>query len=441
MVALRPSVLLLFFLVGTHACSGPARRTVEPGEGGSGGGGGAGSSGDAGDAGREDSSGIVFVADASGPVVGDCTDQDRDGYGVGPDCRGEDLDDDDGRVYPGAPERCDGVDNDGKGGVDADDRAFDPDPCALTWGVCRGTHAECVGGESQPCEVAVYGADYEDNEDRRCDRRDNDCDGEVDEGCDCVDGDLEVCPADACADRQCADGRWLPCIRNRTPEPEECDGLDNDCDGDIDEPDDPIRPPLCGRCPFEMMLVDTNNLDVCIDRWEASRPDADANQPGMIEDGAARSRPGVKPWVALNRTSALSACRAADKDLCGLGQWQRACIYLGYLELNDNWNYPYGESYSAGRCNGAAAGEGHALPTGSLPECIVEAPRPAYDLSGNVREWAGRQNERIEGKRVAFGGSYTSAAGDLTCEAPALLSGSTEDLETGFRCCKSLDNY
>ena len=51
------------------------------------------------------------------PIEPDCVDKDQDGYGVGEDRRKcpkpeEDTDDNDASIYPGAPDICDGKDND-----------------------------------------------------------------------------------------------------------------------------------------------------------------------------------------------------------------------------------------------------------------------------------------------------------------------------------------
>lgn len=76
-----------------------------------------------------------------------------------------------------------------------------------------------------------------------CNRKDDDCDGRVDEGfaedCDspsrCMDGDQRRCGTDCGSGNQvCTNGIWSEC--NITDLNEEmCDDLDNDCDGQFDE--------------------------------------------------------------------------------------------------------------------------------------------------------------------------------------------------------------
>jgi hypothetical protein len=75
----------------------------------------------------------------------------------------------------------------------------------------------------------------------RCNDRDDDCDGETDEGVRNRCGACGAEPAEVCdgADNDC-DGETDEGVRNRCgscgPEPTEvCDGADNDCDGQIDE--------------------------------------------------------------------------------------------------------------------------------------------------------------------------------------------------------------
>ncbi len=132
---------------------------------------------------------------------------------------------------------CDGIDDDCDGTID-EDAADVPTTCGL--GVCASTGtATCFAGEMQDsCTPAQASAAT----DATCDGVDDDCDGAVDE--DYV-GTLLGC-TDSCGAAvisSCQDGVETTC--DSAPFDATCDGIDDDCDGLTDE-DAGSEPTTCG---------------------------------------------------------------------------------------------------------------------------------------------------------------------------------------------------
>jgi hypothetical protein len=129
-----------------------------------------------------------------------CRGIDRDGDGA---IASQDCDDRDPERTPGREETCDGTDNDCDGDVDESLQ----EACPKQQGVC-GSPAQavrvCRSGTWTSCEQA-YGGAYQTDE-TRCDGRDNDCDGQIDEAPQCT-GSLScfqmIRCSGLCSDQSC----------------------------------------------------------------------------------------------------------------------------------------------------------------------------------------------------------------------------------------------
>ncbi len=155
-------------------------------------------------------------------------DQDGDGYPAGPDT---DCNDNDPTIHQGAPEKCgDGVDQDCRGGDLP----------------CKGIVDKDHDGYAPPADCDDNDPNIHPNAKEQCDGKDDNCNGIVDDGnpgggtaCHpwgkvtyekdvCVPGTL-VCTHEAGSEPK------LECLDATGPKTEKCDGLDNDCDGKVDE--------------------------------------------------------------------------------------------------------------------------------------------------------------------------------------------------------------
>ena len=159
-------------------------------------------------------------------------------------------------------------------------------------GICREGYQVCIGGTWSACDVSPQ-------EERCSDNLDNDCDGLVDENCNCIEGQIELCGLDVgiCRNnrgmRTCVNGIWSECIGGVIPQSEigvnACsNNLDDDCDGYTDLQDSGCR--VINPCNDRVKNYDETGVDcggtcpLCIDLCKNNILDAGEESIGVIID-------------------------------------------------------------------------------------------------------------------------------------------------------------
>lgn len=197
-------------------------------------------------------------------------------------------------------------------------------------------------------------------------------------------------------------------------------------------------------CPEEMVPIEQ---EFCIDKYEASRPDATRTSVGTDETKA-ESKAGVRPWRLKDDSNDVAdrACRAAGKRLCDEIEWMQAC------QGPEKTAYSYGNNYNATTCNGIdtycycddetcqtndpcpfpkcykkCGADFHVEPTGVFEKCTNDYG--VFDMNGNLWEHVLNGNDTL-----IRGGAYNCGDSEALHKCDYVPGNWSPDAK-GFRCC------
>jgi hypothetical protein len=471
------------------------------------------------------------------------------------DCDGNAGDCEKACTFLSEQEVCNGIDDNCDCNVDEPKDATHPkgvlvptpdQQCGVTVGAaadpaCNAKSAQNPGGVEVKCDagkfVCVFPSGYCDQgnppscagTDDVCDGKDNNCNGTIDDnykapiknsdalGQPCAsddglaikDGECRAlgtyqCGADKKSTVCSVKNKKLKCgvmagdsTYNQKPCDETCDGLDNDCDGAVDEPhydETGIVTQASGDGTYLKPAVVKIGDSLWISAYEMSRYNATQTTSGngngyfggtgtpanasrdkttACADVPSAQSPSRVPWFNVTPIEAEQACHHIGGRLCTQTEWRGACQVTD-ADTNPkkdcSWGYQNNCSASAPTtCNTAAydfdpntpGDQDGLLPVGSskVPGCYsdwsganatgpganpVAGTTGLYDMTGNLREItvsdATVGKDVVNRQYVLAGGAFNSDENGSTCSFSFYTVASSFELySVGFRCC--FDQY
>ena len=189
---------------------------------------------------------------------------------------------------------------------------------------CDRGRVQVVSDAGLVCDIEICGND-----------KDDDCDGLADEGCPClkvsdvcecvVGGPTQACGSDvgACeaGRRACSlEGRWGSCSGGVGPGAETCNGLDDDCDGEVDEALTQACGSSVGACRKGTQTCVAGMFGECVGVVEPADERCDGTVDddcdGEVDEGCVCTEGALQPCG-----STVGSCRQGQRLCTDAGMW------------------------------------------------------------------------------------------------------------------------
>jgi hypothetical protein len=434
-------------------------------------------------------------------------------------------------TFISSKESCNGLDDNCDGQIDEPAALTVPTPtqvcgvnAAATTPECSPTSGTNPGGVTVACTNGAWKCTFNTagvcspscaTAAEVCDSYDNNCNGLVNEnvpnfGQPCASDDGKPAPGDGA----CRTTGTFVCNPNDPAKnstvcsatkdltkagPELCDGIDNDCDGLVDEP-------FSNKGSNAMYFVKPAVTKVAASLWiysyEASRPKANTVTPGSgngyyctgascptgiptapagvtLDKTPACSVPTKIPWFNVTPIEAEQTCNAMGGRVCTTAEWKTACVTNPPSATTCSWGYAPDTAAGCGTAiGGTSTGTAYPFPipstttrwcnlgptfdfntstsgdqdgllvtaSSALKNCYADwtlllsngtANGKIFDLTGNLREIT----KLATNQYTLMGGSFaTQDESGAACGFDFYVSDQNFALyDLGFRCCFSSD--
>ena len=326
---------------------------------------------------------------------------------------------------------CDGIDEDCDGAVDED---FIGEPTVCGVGAClsSGTTTCFEGQEQDTCLPGVSSAN-----DESCDGVDNDCDGETDE--DYLETETS-CGSGACGQTgvlSCNSGAVSNSCEPSAPAASDatCDGVDDDCDGLIDEDFEPIAT-ACGVGACSATGLSVCQLGTVVDNCEAGTSAmTDATCDGVDDDCDGQIDEDYDPQVTscgvgVCASAGATACESGvEVDSCSPGQASAADTICDGLDNDCDGQIDEDFVTQSSQCGSGACGATgvSVCEDGTVVDSCVPGSPAADDAScdGVDDDCDGLIDEDYAPEAVSCGVGVCAAVGSLNCESGQLVNSCT----------------